>query len=89
VDIGVAILAVLPHIIENRFDVALGAADRLVHPAQRIAGLIVIEFRNRPDGFPSRGGVAVLTGDIQIAVRTVRPPGSLRRRTSWCSRKRQ
>lgn len=76
-DVGVAVLASLSHVGESRFDVALDAVYRPVHATQRIAGLIVIEFRNGANRLPGIGGMAVLARDIQVAVRAVRAPGSL------------
>jgi hypothetical protein len=43
-----------------------------VHAPQWKAGFVVIEFWNRPDRLPSHGSVAVLAGDIQVAVGTTR-----------------
>ena len=80
VNVGVTILAALPHVAEDHLHVALGASHRSVHPAQRISGLVVIEFRQCPDGSPSIRGVAVLAGDGEISVRTVRAFLGLRSR---------
>src|ERR1700741_3132933 len=44
-NVGVAILATLSNIGENRPDVTLSAVYRLVQPAQRIFRLVVVEFR--------------------------------------------
>jgi hypothetical protein len=88
VDIGVAVLATLPNAAENWFDMALCAGYRLVHAAKRIARLIVIEFRNRPDRLPAAGRVAILTGNVQISVWAVSATGSLRRCASRCPGKR-
>jgi len=52
VDVGVAILAALADVGEDRFHVTLRAGYGLVHSAQGIAGLVVIEFRNSPDWAP-------------------------------------
>lgn len=79
VNVGMAILAALAHVREHRLHVALDARHRLVHAAQRVAGLIVIEFRNRADRLPRAGGVAVLARDIQVAMGAV-GPGGLRAR---------
>jgi len=70
VNIGVAIGAPRTHIREDRLGVTLAAGHILVHAAQRIFGLIVIEFRDGPDGLPPNRGVTVLAGNIQIPVRT-------------------
>jgi hypothetical protein len=58
--------------------VALGAAHRLVHAAQRVSRLIVIELRDRTDRPPPGRRVAVLTGNIQTSVWTVGTTGRLR-----------
>lgn len=80
VNISVTVLTVLSSIGEHRLDMALGASDRLVHAAQRVFRLIVIEFRNRANRLPCARCVAILTGDVQVSVRTMRPLGLLRSR---------
>ena len=75
VNVGMAVLAALPNICEYELDVALHASDGLVHAAQRISRLIVIELRHGADGPPRISGVAVLARHIQIAMRTVRTCG--------------
>jgi len=70
-NIGVAILAALPNIGENRSDVTLGTADRPMHAEQRVTGLIVVEFRYRSNGLPRVGGMTVLTRNVEIAVRAM------------------
>ena len=75
VNVGVAVLAALPDVREHGLNVALDASDGAVHPAQRIARPVVIELRNRADRFPSARRMTVLTGDVQVAVRTVRARG--------------
>jgi hypothetical protein len=62
--IRVAILATQPHIAEHRLDVALRTGNRLVHPQERISGLIVIEFRNGSYRFPPARCMTVLTGNV-------------------------
>ena len=69
-NIGVAILTILPHIREYRFYVALYALHSLVHAAQRIVRFVVIEFGDRANGAPARSGVAVLARNRQRSVRT-------------------
>ena len=59
VHVQVAVLAILSHVRENRFHVAVRAAHLLVHPAQRIPGFVVIKFRIGPDGLPCRRRVTV------------------------------
>lgn len=68
VDISVAIGAVRASVGEDGLGMALRAGDPLVQATQRVAGCIVIKFRNGPDGFPSDRGVAVLAGDGQVAM---------------------
>lgn len=80
VNIGVAILTALPNVCEQGLHVALNASHRLVHAAQRISRLIVIEFRNRTDRFPSARRMAILARNIEASVRTMRPLGHLRSR---------
>jgi len=57
VNVRVALFTILAHICEHRLEVALRALNFLVHLAQRIAGLVVIEFRNRTNGAPARSGL--------------------------------
>lgn len=70
VHVGVAVLAILGHVRENRFDVTLHALHFLVHAPQRIFRFIVVEFRNGLDGSPCRGRMTVLARDRERAVRT-------------------
>lgn len=79
VNVRVAILAALPDTGEDRLHMALRAGNGLVHPAQRILCLVVIEFRDCADGCPRAWRVTVLTWNVQISVRTMRPTGNLRR----------
>lgn len=89
VNVRVTILASLSDFGEYRLDVTLRAGHRLVHAAQRVSRLIVIEFGNRADGSPSICRVAVLARHVQIAVRTVCNSRGLRRRASRGSGKHQ
>ena len=82
VDVGMAVLAALTNIRENHLHVTGGAGHRSVHATQGITGLIVIELGNGPDRLPPIGGMAVLAGKSQIAMRTVRAFGGLRLRAS-------
>ena len=70
VNIGVAILTILPHIREYRLYVALRALHFLVHAAQRIVRSVVIEFGDRANGAPARSSVAVLARNRERSVRT-------------------
>ncbi|MDR3734749.1 MAG: hypothetical protein P4L10_04335, partial [Acidobacteriaceae bacterium] len=56
-------------ILEYQLGVALHARNFLVHALQGISSLIVIEFRIRPDWFPTGIRVAVLAGYRNRAVR--------------------
>ena len=69
-DICVAVGTVLADVRKHRFYVALCASNFLVHSAQRISGLVVIEFRDGADGLPAGVGVTVFAGDRQRSVRT-------------------
>ena len=69
-DVVVAVLAILAHVGEDRFHVALCALHLFVHAPQRVSCLVVIELGNRLDGPPGRGGMAVLARDRERAVRT-------------------
>ena len=71
VNVGMAVLAPLSYIGEHRLDVALRASHGLMHTAQRISGLIMVEFRNGTDRTPGRCRVAVLARYVQVLVRTV------------------
>lgn len=89
VDVGMAILAALSYIRENRLHVTLRAGDGLVHATQWISRLVVIEFRNGADRHPPVRGVTVLAWNIQVSVRTMRPTRNLRPGESRQSGKRQ
>jgi hypothetical protein len=69
VNIGVAIRTVLPNVGECRLDVAQNTVHLLVHAPQRILGLVVIELKNLTDTLPTRGGMTILTGKGNRAVR--------------------
>jgi RNase P subunit RPR2 len=68
VNVGMAILATLSNVGEDHPNVTLRAAYRLMHAAQRISRLVVIEFRNATDRFPCGRCVAVLARNAQVAV---------------------
>lgn len=89
VNIRVAILTTLTDVGEYRLHVALGAGYGLMHAAQRISRLIMIELRNCANRPPRIGGMAVLTRNGQISVRTVRAFVRLRVRGSGHSGKQQ
>ncbi len=68
VNIGVAVRATGACVLEHQIGVALAAGHLDVHSAQRIAGLVVVEFGDVADRFPVGGGVAVFAGDLDGAV---------------------
>lgn len=68
-NIGVAIGAFGADILEDHAGMALGAADLLVHAAQRIARAVMIELRIGPDRLPTRIGMTVLAGNVQGSMR--------------------
>ena len=70
VDVRMTILTVLAHVGKNRLHVALVALNLLVHPAQRIIGLVVIEFRYRTNGLPTSSGMTVFARNRERTVRT-------------------
>ena len=61
--IGMAIRAVRAYVFEDQAGMAAGASHFLMHAAQRIASLIVIEFRIGADWPPTCVSVAILTGN--------------------------
>jgi len=71
-DISMTVGAASPCIRENRLRVALRAGQILVQASQGKGGPVVIEFGNRTDRFPAELGMAILAGDVQVAVRTAR-----------------
>ena len=87
--IRVTVLASLPNVGKHWLDVALHTGHRLVHAAQWVSRLIVVEFRNGADGPPSIRRMAVLAGHVQIPVWTVGASRGLRIRASRESRKRE
>jgi hypothetical protein len=91
VHVGVAVLAILSHVRENRIDVALRALHFFVHPPQGILRLVVVEFRDCADGAPSGGRVAVFAGDRQRAVRasSALPLRRRHRSVGWLPGKKQ
>jgi len=74
VDVFMTILALLSHIREHRFPVALRAFHFFMHPTQGITGFAVVKFRDGTDGSPSPGGVAVFARNRKGPMRA---PGGL------------
>lgn len=69
-NVSVAISALVTHVGEYRFDVALCAGHSLMQAPQRIASLVMVELRHIADRLPSAQGVAVLARNIERAVGT-------------------
>src|SRR5215472_6055639 len=65
VHVGMTVLAILPDVRENRLHMALRAPHFFMHPAQRIPGLVVIEFQVRLDRAPRGHPVAVFARDVE------------------------
>lgn len=72
VQVRVAIRAIPAHIRENGFHVACDAHHFFVHSAQRVVGLVVVEFRNGANRAPCCRRVTILAGYGKRAVRTLR-----------------
>jgi hypothetical protein len=77
-DVSVTVLALASDVGEYAIDMALLAGDIHVHTAQRIPGFSVIKLWVLADGHPGRGGVTVLAGSLQWAVRILRGRGRSR-----------
>lgn len=71
-DIGVAVGASVSHVGEKQLRVTLRTRNVHVHPPQRVAGLVVIEFRQVADRLPRRERMAVLARLRQRTVRVLR-----------------
>ena len=67
-----AIGALASHVGENGLGMTVGTADSLVEAAQREFCRVVIEFRNRANRLPAQGSMTILTGNIEISMRTTR-----------------
>jgi len=68
-DVSVAVGTVCTHVLEHQAGVASGASNFLVHAAERVAGLVVIELGVRANWFPCGVRVAILTGRGDRSVR--------------------
>jgi hypothetical protein len=62
-NVGVAVGAAFADVLEDQAGMALVATHLLVHPAQWIAGLVMIELWGRSNGLPTGVGVAILARD--------------------------
>jgi len=87
VNVGVAVSAFVADVGKDHLGVAGSAGDAFVQAAQRIAGLIVIELGHGTDRLPAIDSVAVLAGQIQVAMRAPRVLRCLGRRAG--NRRRQ
>lgn len=69
-NVCVAVRTVLAHVFEDQARVTFGAGHLLVHAAQRVACLIVIEFGVGTNGLPTRVGVTLLacSGDGSVRI---------------------
>ena len=72
VKVGAAVGTIPAHIGEDGFHVACGALHFVVHSAQWVVGLIVVEFRHGANRPPGCRCVAIFAGDGERAVRTLR-----------------
>lgn len=83
VNVGMAVGALVADVAEYHLRVASRAGDAFMQAAQRIASLIVVKLRNCANRLPTVHRVAVLAGEIQIAVWAPRALRRLRRAMSW------
>jgi len=79
-DVCVAVCTIGTYILENEAGVALRAAHFLVHPTERISGLIVVELGVGTDWFPTCVRMAVLARNVERAMGI----GHLGLRTAGC-----
>ena len=69
-NVCVAIGAILSHIGENRFHMALDALYLFVHASQRVVGFVVIKLGHSTDWSPARSCMAVFARNGKRTVRT-------------------
>jgi len=62
-NVGVTVRTLRTYVLENQAGMALGTAYVLMHTAERVSGLIVIEFGIRPDRFPTGVRVTICARD--------------------------
>lgn len=72
VNIGMAVRALRAHVGEDQARVTQAALHGFMHAAQRIACLVMVEFRKIADRLPTGEGVTILASLVQRAVRTAR-----------------
>ena len=78
VDIGVAVRTFGAHVREDRLGMATRAGNLAVHAAQWVPCLIVVKLWNAANGLPAAERVAILAGNVEVAVRA--PSVGVRRR---------
>ena len=71
-DVRMAVDTILANVRKNRLRVAFHARHFFVQAAQRVLGLVVVEFGDRADRAPACGSVAVFARNGQRAVRISR-----------------
>lgn len=79
VNIGMAVRALRAHVGENQARVTQAALHGFMHAAQRIARLVMVEFRKIANRLPTGEGVTILASLVQRAVRTARGAALWRR----------
>lgn len=62
--VGVAVLALIANLRENKIGVAVLTTHALVHPPERETSLAVIELKNVAKWLPTLRSVAILAGDF-------------------------
>src|SRR5581483_9005694 len=60
VDVSMTVSALVSYVAEHRLGVALRTGNTLVHAAQRVTGLIVIELGNGANRFPTDRRMTIL-----------------------------
>jgi len=83
VNVSVAVLALLSDIGKDEVGVAILAWDFGMQAPQWKTCLTMFKFRHSPNGGPTLGRVAVLTPDVQAAVRALRSRGHSPGATPW------
>ena len=68
-NVSVAIGALLADVAKDQTGVAGGADDLLMHSTERVARVVMAKLGKGADRLPIGGGMAVLAGDCQGAVR--------------------
>ena len=72
VNVGVAICAFGADVGKDQARMTQATLHGFVHAAQRIARLVMVEFRQIADGLPAGEGVAVFARLVQCSVRAAR-----------------